>query len=71
MPTKSLTADAKSRNPVAALAWYGVVGARSEPARDPKQSWTSALAAVGTTARHRPSEAAPLPTLHQVVPRAV
>src|SRR6476646_10675537 len=76
MPTKSFAAEAKSRKPgcrscLAVVRWHGVAGARSEPARDPKQSWTSGFAALGTIARHRPSATARLPTLHQMVPRAV
>ena len=55
----------------AVVRWHGAAVARSEPARNPKQSWISSLARVGTTARHRPSAAALLPTLHEVVPRAV
>src|SRR6478609_8190023 len=51
----------------AVVRWHGAAVARSEPARNPKRSWISSLARVGTIARHRPSAAARLPTLHEVV----
>jgi hypothetical protein len=67
----SLIGDPKSRNTVAAIAWILVLVLAS-PALAPGPKWAIGdLAAAGaTSAYHRPSSAAHLPTLHQVVRRA-
>ena len=59
------------RSRLAVIRRDGVPGDRSgRPAPDPK--WAIADSAAGaTSAHHRPSAAAPPPTLHQVVRRAV
>jgi hypothetical protein len=75
MPTKSFIADAKSRNAIAVLVWLSFVWMASPALAQgplPTPGGPSALLPLGpASAHHRPSAAAPLPTLHQVVRRTV